>query len=82
VIDEVKKILQRPEIEDANVYFSDISTNAFILQSDYYTSPVTLKEFNAIRQEINLQVLKLVEELQIEIAGTNTDVRIVSAGNN
>jgi MscS family membrane protein len=80
LIDSVKKIMERPEIEDVNVYFSDISTNAFILQSDYYISPVTLKEFNAIRQEINMQVLKLVEELQIEIEGTNRDVRIVNNG--
>lgn len=78
LFDGVKKIVDRPEVEDANIYFSDISTNAFILQADYYISPVTLKEFNAIRQEINLKVLKLVEELQIEIAGINTDVRIVN----
>jgi MscS family membrane protein len=72
----LKKILDRNEIEDANVFLSEIATNAVIIASDYYTAPITIREFNTIKQEINLQSLKLVEELGIEIAGVSTDIRI------
>jgi len=72
----VKKILDRKDIEEANVVMAEITGNALLLQSDYYTAPVTIKEFNNIKQEINLQTLKLMEELKIEIAGASTDVRL------
>ncbi|MEO7923667.1 MAG: mechanosensitive ion channel family protein [Chitinophagaceae bacterium] len=76
LIEEVKKILERKEIEEANTLMADITGNAFLVQADYYTAPLTIKEFNNIRQEINLQALKKMEELQIAIAGASTDVRI------
>jgi MscS family membrane protein len=74
----VKKILDRNEIEEANVFLSEIASNAVIVSSDYYTAPVTIREFNTIKQEINLQSLQLLEQLSIEIAGANTDIRVVS----
>jgi MscS family membrane protein len=46
------------------------------VNADYFTAPVSLNEFNAIRQEINLLVLKLMEELKIELAGASTDIRV------
>lgn len=72
----IEKIIGRKEVENANVVLSDISANAVIILSDYYTAPVTINEFNTIRQEINLQSLKLLEELKIELSGASTDVRI------
>lgn len=77
VLEGVKKIIrERKEIEDANVFVSDISANAIILQSDYYTAPITIKEFNAVKQDINLQVLKLLEKFEVRIPGAGTDTRI------
>jgi MscS family membrane protein len=72
----VIKILERPEIEDANVTLTDITGNSIIILADYYTAPVTIKEFNAIKQDINLQVLKLMEELGVKMAGAGTGVPI------
>jgi len=72
----IKKILTRQEIEDSNVFLSDITANALVILSDYYSAPVTIKEFNQLRQEINLQSLQLIESLQIRIAGARTEVRI------
>ncbi len=76
LISDVKKILERKDIEDANVFLDDIKNNAFLILSDYYTAPVTFKEFNSIKEEINLQVLKLMEGSQIEMAGANVEVRL------
>ena len=72
----IKKIMERPDVEEANVLLDSITANAFVIQSDYYTAPVTIKEFNFIKQEVNLQVLKLIEESGVEIAGASTDIRI------
>lgn len=72
----IQKIIDRKEIETANVFVSEITQNAIILLSDYYTAPITIKEFNSIRQEVNLQSLKLLEEMQVELAGASTDIRI------
>lgn len=74
----IKNILTKKELEDFHVLMSDITGQAFIITMDYFTAPFTINEFNNIRQEINLQVIKLMEELKIEIAGANTDVRIIS----
>lgn len=76
LLNGVRKVVDRKEIESSNVFITEISSNAVILVSDYYTAPVTLREFNTIKQDINLQSLKLLEELEIEVAGANTDVRI------
>jgi MscS family membrane protein len=76
LLSDVKKIMDRKEIVEANVYLGEITGNAFVLQSDYYTIPFTIKEFNGIKEQVNLQIIKLTEELQIEIAGANTDIRV------
>lgn len=73
----IKKILERDEVEELHVLLSDITGQAFIVSTDYFTAPVTINEFNAIKQEINLHILKLMEELGIEIAGASTDVHII-----
>jgi MscS family membrane protein len=76
VLAGIKKIMERQDVEEANVLLDSITANAFVIQSDYYTAPVTIKEFNFIKQEVSLQVLKLIEESGVEIAGASTDIRI------
>jgi MscS family membrane protein len=72
----IQKIVERPEVENALVHLSDITGNAIIIVTEYYTAPVSLQELNAIKQAINLQSLQLLEELNVELAGANTDIRL------
>lgn len=72
----VKKILDRKDVESANVHLSDITSIAIVIVSDYYTEPVTIQEFNMIKQEVNLQSLQLLESLKIELAGASTDIKV------
>lgn len=76
LIDHIKKILDRKDIEDAQVYLGDITGQAMILQAEYYTAPITQKEFNLVRQEINLQTLGVLGEIKVELAATSVDVRM------
>jgi hypothetical protein len=66
----------RKEIESAEVCLSEITGKAIIILAEYYTAPLSLREFNEIKQDINLQSLKLMEGLKIEIAGASTDIRL------
>jgi len=77
----IKKILQHKAVESATVAVSDIAVNAFVVNADYFTGPLTQREFLAVKQEINLQVLKLMEELKMEMAGASTDIRIGKSAN-
>ncbi|MBC7948472.1 MAG: mechanosensitive ion channel [Chitinophagaceae bacterium] len=72
----IRILLRHPEIESANVVINDIAANAFIVNADYFTGPLTHQEYLSIRELINLQVLKLMEELDIEIAGASTGIRL------
>jgi MscS family membrane protein len=72
----IKKILAHNEVESVTVFMSDIAGNAFLINADYFTGPLTYNEFIAVKEEINLKVLKLMEELKIEIAGASTEIRI------
>lgn len=76
LVQGIKKILEHKEVESATVSMTDIASNAFLINGDYFTRPLTYREFLDVKQVINLQVLKLMEELNIEIAGAGTDIRI------
>lgn len=72
----IKSITDRQEIENATVLLNDITSSAFTILVDYFTGPVTQAEFNTVKQQVNFEILKLMEELQVELAGASTDVRI------
>jgi MscS family membrane protein len=73
-----KAILSRKEIENSSVVLNSISGNAFLINGDYFTARMTDKEFNSIREAINLSVLRLLEDLKIQIAGANREIRIIA----
>jgi MscS family membrane protein len=58
----LRKILEQKDIEESQVYFSDITGTALVIQLEYFTAPVTVREFNALKQQINLEVLRCFEE--------------------
>ncbi len=72
----VKDLTGREEIESSTVLLSDISSSGYIITVDYFTGPITASEFNAVKEKLNFDVLKMLESLQVELAGANTDIRI------
>lgn len=75
IVEGLKKLLKREGIEEANVFFSEITGHAMLVTADYYTAAFSITEFNKIREEINLAVLKLLETLAVHIAGNDHRVR-------
>ena len=76
LIGGIRKITDRKEIESSTVLLNDITSSAFIISIDYFTAPFTMAEFNTVKEQVNFEILKLMEELQVELAGASTDVRI------
>ncbi len=74
----IKKILQKKEIENSLLVMDAIAKNAFVINGDYFTAAVTQNEFNAIKEEINLSVLQLMESLEIQVAGADREFYVIA----
>ena len=74
----IKNIFKKKEIENSTVLMNAITGDAFMVNGDYFTAHLTDKEFNAVKESVNIAVLQLLESLEIEIAGANKDVRIIA----
>lgn len=77
LVSGIKNILDKKEIENSSILMDTIAGNAFLVNGDYFTAPVTQNEFNTIKEQVNLSVLKLMEALEIQIAGANREIRII-----
>lgn len=69
LVEAIEKILLRDEIENSSITLSDISVNSFDVVADYFTRPTNIEQFNFLKQEINLSVIKILETLKLELAG-------------
>jgi MscS family membrane protein len=76
LVDGAGRILAKGSVETPTVFLNDISGNAFLLNIDYFTPPITQDEFNALKQQVNLEILELMESLKISIAGASMDVNL------
>ncbi|HEY6901413.1 MAG TPA: mechanosensitive ion channel domain-containing protein [Puia sp.] len=74
----VKGILTKEKIENSSVFLNDISANAYLINVDYFTRPIAIEEFNAVKQQVNLDVLRLLEKMQLSVAGSSTDIRVTN----
>ncbi len=73
----IRGVLADERVEGRAVYLSDITGKAFLVNVDYFTPPITLEEFNSVRERINLEVLRLMEKMGLSIAGAETVVTVV-----
>jgi len=80
LVEGIRAILKKDKVENSTAFLDNISGSAFLINVDYFTSPITIDEFNGIKQQINLDTLRLLENMQVEIAGASTDVRVMGDG--
>ncbi len=72
----IKQILSHPAVESYTCFMSDITANAFIITIEYYAALIPIVDFNQLRQTINLEILRLLESLQVDLAGENKEIII------
>lgn len=79
-IQRVKNILEqkKEQVENYTIFLSDISKNAFVIHIEYFTAPIPPADFNDLRQEVNLAVIELMEELSIRLASKEGEPAIVN----
>jgi MscS family membrane protein len=76
-ISECRKMLDDKDfISDATVFLNDISGTTFQVNIDYFTTPIPLKEFNEIKQNLHMEILNLMESRKIVIAGSGMTVKL------
>ncbi|MEO5683444.1 MAG: mechanosensitive ion channel domain-containing protein [Chitinophagaceae bacterium] len=76
LINEIKKITDHPLIISKAVVFNDIVNNAYIIALEYYTSAIPPGQFNDVKQQINFEIIKTLDNLKIELAGLNTEIKL------
>jgi MscS family membrane protein len=76
LMEGLSAILEVPVILQKTVLLTDISTDAYLVNCEYYTDTIAPEDFNSMKQEINLSVIALLEELGIEIAGAGKEKRL------
>ena len=75
-IEAIKEKLAHPQIEECSVFLTEIRSNSFLISIDFFTAPIAMKEFQKLKQQKNLEILKLMEEMKIELAGASSDIKI------
>ena len=65
---------RRDRIESYSVFLSDISKNALIVQVEFFTASIPAEDFNAIRQDVNLNIIDLLNDLNIQLASKETEI--------
>jgi MscS family membrane protein len=76
----VRKMLVRDKVQNSTVFLDNVTGSAFLVNVDYFTAPVAIEEFNAVKQQVNFDVLRLMEELGISIAGSSTTITVANPG--
>jgi MscS family membrane protein len=59
---------KKDKVENYSVFLLNISKNAFVIQVEFFTAPIPVANFNELRQEVNLALIALMEDLNIKLA--------------
>ncbi|MGE9311179.1 mechanosensitive ion channel family protein [Niabella sp. CJ426] len=78
LLNGIRKILTRPEIQNFNLFLTEITPNALVIAGDYYTEPKNIAQYNQVKQEVNLTVLQLMENIGVDAAGKSTSITITN----
>lgn len=77
VVAGIKVVLQDRRVSDSTVLLNDVSSDGFQVTVDYLSVQTDLREFNTLKEEVNFRVARLLEELDVELAGSEKTVRLV-----
>jgi hypothetical protein len=51
---------------------------SIVIQIEYFTEAIAIKEFFTVRQQVTLQLLQVIENLKIKIAGGEKNIKVFS----
>lgn len=74
LITGIRALTNRNGIEQASVFLAEVSANAYVITVEFFTPHVTMAAFNATRQELTLDVMRLFEKEGVKLAGAQKEV--------
>jgi MscS family membrane protein len=79
-IELLKKMLEskNEHITSSSVFLKEINKDSLIVTIEYFTEPFSLSEFNTLKQDINLSIIKLLEDDKIAIISDSSTVVITA----
>ncbi len=73
-IESVKKILKNTSIKKSSVHFTETGKNANVISIEYFTGmELSDDQFNSLKEEINFEIMKVIEQSGIDFATLNID---------
>ena len=84
-VDQIKQLIassknilqQQNAIEDSTVYLQETGKNAHIVWIEFFTTmSQDMPNFFDLRESINLSIITTLQELKIELASTNADIKV------
>lgn len=60
--------LRNDKVENSTVFVADIVKNTIVVTVEFFTAPIPMADFNALRQDMNLTILSLLGEWKIRLA--------------
>lgn len=80
LINRIEQFISANEyIQSYSVLLTDISKNSFVVQVEFFTGDIALEIFNDVRQEVNLHIIRFMEEMKIRLALRETEVIVTSS---
>lgn len=78
LINRIEHIFQerKDTVENYSVFLADINKNAYWITVEFFTAPIPIPDFNAIRQQINIDIIRLMENMQIRLASREAEVTV------
>lgn len=82
LICDIKELLtSNTVLTKHSVFLTEYTKNGAVVVAEYFTLPNSLDEFNTIKQEINIAVMKIVEAQQLELSSNANTVNIFTNEN-
>jgi MscS family membrane protein len=69
LIEELQLNIAQFKTENVSVFMADIRPDAYVVTIEYFSEMMTMAEFNALKQHINLMILQSMENRGIGMAG-------------
>ena len=69
LIKNIEEKLSEFQIIEQSVYLSDIRSDAYLITVEYFVQVIAISEFNELKQQVNIAVLELLENMGIGMAG-------------
>ena len=69
------------ELTSSSVHLTEITKNGLVIVIEYFTQPITLDQFNYVKENMALEFKKLLEENTVELSNVNNiDITVNNPG--